>query len=170
MPSKVKIKKAAVLGGILFYFCAAFIWSWPYEFPAHGWIGKRQSYISLMSFAGLWQNWGMFSGPRKYNLRHEVEVELADGAIRLWKPPVMKELAWGPRQWRERYRKWSVDNGQKFPEVVWKFAIPGILKRMGLSPSNPAVYVEVVSYLEPVGEEAGKTSIEDTALLELDLK
>lgn len=144
------VKKTLILAAIAGYFGLALSWSWPYTWQAKS---RLNALIApAMTYAGLWQNWGMFSGPRKFNLRHEVEVELKDGSIHVWKAPLMHELSLVGRFGSERYRKWSQDNGLKAPEKVWKEALPAIVRSFANDSSNPPVYAQVVRYTRKIPE------------------
>jgi len=63
-----------------------------------------------MLWSGLFQNWDMFSpDPPRVNIRVEAEITFLDGQTRTWKFPLMHELGYVERYFRERYRKYSTE-------------------------------------------------------------
>lgn len=65
---------------------------------------------NLCLFCGLWQNYAVFSPPRKINLDLAAFIQFADGTQEIWEFPRMEKLDLWSRVQNERYRKYGYDH------------------------------------------------------------
>jgi hypothetical protein len=104
-----------------------------------------------MYFAGLSQNWGMFSpNPPVANVRVEAEVVYRDGQRRVWKFPLPQDLSYTQRYFRERFRKWANDN-VRFDDksALWPDTARYIA-RLNNDRSNPPLFVRLIRYFAQI--------------------
>jgi hypothetical protein len=106
------------IAGFVFFHClAVFLCEFPGSSPVRN-VLVDPVLRGYVRFFHLGQNWSMFAPePSSINAYLRAEVKFRDGAVRDFELPRMSKMGIVDRFFKERYRKWAVDNvrsdGQK---------------------------------------------------------
>jgi hypothetical protein len=103
-------KPAFWIGGFFAFHCLAiFLCQFPGSSPVRQALAKPfWGYIRMFKMG---QNWAMFAPePSRMNAFVRAEVKFKDGSIGFFDLPRLSQLGLFERYFRERYRKWAIDN------------------------------------------------------------
>ena len=147
--SRGHLLRTAISLFLAFNLFAILSWCVPLESPFIS--ACRNATRRYMLFTGLFQKWDMFApNPSSLNGYVGAQVIFHDGHTALWSFPRMEELGLVDKYFRERYRKYAVDNLRlDTNSVTWPDAARYIA-RLNNSAINPPVAVNLIRYWSTV--------------------
>lgn len=93
----------------VFHCLAIFLCEFPRISPVREVVAAP--FRSYVRFFNLGQNWSMFAPePSSINAFIRAEVKFHDGSVRFFDLPRMSQMSLVERFFKERYRKWALDN------------------------------------------------------------
>ena len=131
--------RALLTAFIAFHIVAVLLWLTPATTLNKAFLHLTRNYIS---WAGLWQNWGMFAPePSRLNIYISAVITHRDGTEESWEFPRMNKLDLFSRYYKERYRKFEEYAHLDSFDGLWPDIALWIARQHDQDPSNPPVRV-----------------------------
>jgi hypothetical protein len=133
---------------LVWHLFAVTIWLLPESALRQSCFGLVSPYMTL---TGFMQSWSMFSpSPASMDVYVEARVTYADGRVRSWNFPRMRDLGYIERYRHERFRKLIEMASPDVNRVAWPTLARYAARRNNIYPRNPPVSVSLVRHFRPI--------------------
>jgi len=140
---RIRDPRAWILGFVGFHIAAIFLCDFPGSSPVRRVLSEP--FRPYVTFFDLGQNWSMFAPePSSLNGFLRGEVKYQDGSTGFYEFPRMCKLGLMDRFFKERYRKWAIDNVRADSHRAdWPATARYVARQANRNPAVPPVEVSL---------------------------